>query len=162
MRHDFRHEWRAAARVAGVKLPTHLLELEHPKRSHVEVNFQSEHIRDWASTSLMVDGPYYEEYIEKKYGLPAGSVRDVLARYVTLSADDIPIADFHARYPEVPPKRRHEFVLLHELGHVVKGDREAAADEYAFARTLLVQDPEARAMRAVWYAKIPAMGGLLK
>jgi len=160
--HEFRHGWRAAARVTGVKLPTYLLELNLPKRSHVEIHFRSESIRDWASTSLMADGPFREEYIEEKYKLLAGSVRNVWARYVTLGADDIPLKAFHTRYPDVPSVRRYEFVLLHELGHVVKGDREAAADEYAFGRMLLVESPEAKAMRAVWYAKIPEMGGLLK
>jgi hypothetical protein len=156
----FRREWRVAAGDVGVTLPTYLLALDHPKRSHVQIAFRSERMKDWASTSLMVDGPFREEYIEKQHGLPPGSVRDVYERYVTLSVDPIPISEFHPRYPDVPSTRRYEFVLLHELGHVVKGDREAAADEYAFARMLLVESPEARAMRSLWYAKMPKPGAL--
>jgi len=155
----FRPEWRAAARAARVKLPEDLLSLSPRlvgRPSHVELSFRSERIKDWASTSLMADGPFRESYIEEKYGLPAGSAKDVWVRFITLGTDPIPEKDFKARYPEVSAKRRYEFVLLHEIGHVVRGNREALADEYAFFRSLLTEDQEAKAMRAVWYAKIPA------
>lgn len=163
---QFRSEWRGAAKRVGVKLPEDILPLlqvvgARERSSHVELSFKSERIKDWASTDLMSDGPFREEYIEEKYGLPRGSVKNVWVRFITLGTSPIPEKDFKARYPDVPMKSRYDFVLLHEIGHVVRGSREAAADEYAFRRMLLVENPEAKAMRAVWYAKMPAPDAIL-
>ena len=152
----FPEHWRTAARNTGITLPEHLLETLSRRFSHILIEFDVREHRDWASTSLMSDF-LSASPIEKKFGLPKGSVSEVVLRYISLSPKLIPRKDFHGRYPDVPYDQAHEFVLLHELGHCVKGSKEDRADEYAFARLLLPQDHQAKAARALWYEKAPVL-----
>jgi len=148
--------WREAAAVLEVDLDEdHLVPAPAGRKySHVVVSFRADEHRDWASTSMM--GDYADaEYYEEKRRLPRGSLTGPMPwRYVSLNPSPIPKKDFHVRYPEVPFPRAHEFVLLHELGHVLQGWKEQAADDYAFARILIPPDPEAAKRRALWYSKM--------
>ena len=152
----FPAHWSAAARALGIDLDDeHLIPAPTGRRySHAIVSFRLDEHRDWASTSMWAD-EYPAESAEKKFGLPPGSVHgDPPWRHVSLNPVPIPSNDFRVRYPDVPIKRAHEFVLLHELGHVFHGWTEQAADDYAFARALLLPARVAAEKRALWYSKM--------
>jgi hypothetical protein len=151
----FPAHWTKAARVLEISLDRgHLAPIAGRSYSHVIVTFSVDEHRDWASTSMM--GDFYDAAsAEEKWGLPRGSARGTLPwRYVALNPLPIPQNDFHVRYPDVPFKRAHEFVLLHEIGHILHGWKEQAADDYAFARSLIPPDKAAAEKRSLWYSKM--------
>lgn len=148
----FPAHWQNAAKRVGVALSGQLFE-GRGNFSHLVVEFDLGEHRDWASTALLSDF-LRGEYVEDRFGLPRGTTKNVLVMYVSLNPLEIPREHFHVRYPDVPYKQAHDFVLLHEVGHALKGNREAVADEYAFARLLMPQDPAAKAVRDSWYAKM--------
>jgi hypothetical protein len=136
------------------------------KSSHLIIEMRVEPLRNgnWAETSLMMDGPYREDYVRARFVVPK-SVKihgNVMSRHIVLSPRPIPQSEFHTRYPDVPYKLAHTFVLAHELGHAMSGWREAAADRYAFRRLVLAQDPKAKKLRDAVYGKIKHPGSFMK
>jgi len=158
--------WLQAARRIGLRMKpgprghaTALVKLESPKTSlgqpvsHMLLTLVVEPMRNWAETS-MDPSLMREEYVARDMDVPRDSLDGVMIAQISLSPTAVPQKDFHVRYPDVKYALAHEFVLLHELGHAAKGWRESAADEYAFARLMLPQDPAAKAAREVWYEKM--------
>jgi len=150
---SFPEHWRRAANAVGITLPEHLFESGGKKITHMLVQFNLQEHKDWASTHLLSDFLNVEP-VEKRFGLPRGSIQSVLVRYVSLNPEKIRANDFRVRYPDVPYKIAHDFVLLHELGHCLRGSKEGAADRYAFDRLLLPEDPKAKEKRDVWYGRM--------
>ena len=112
----------------------------------------------------MADGPLRKELLQHRFGLRTRPKTrgDIWIRFIGLSPRPIPKRDFHVRYPDVPYEIAHTFILMHELGHAVKGWKEAAADRYAFRRILLPQDPKAKKLRDAVYGKIKHPGSFME
>ena len=127
------------------------------KASHLVVELNAEpHMRDWAETSLMADGPVRNEWVQEHFRLPK-SVKlegNIYIKFVGLSVSPIPREAFHTRYPEVPYELAHSFILMHELGHAVNGWKESRADEFAFRRMMIPQEPKAKKLRDAVYGKM--------
>lgn len=150
---SFPEHWRRAATAVGVTLPEHLFESGGQRVSHMLVQFDLGEHKDWASTHLLSDF-LHQERVEDKFGLSRGTIRNVLVRYVSLNPEKIKANDFRVRYPDVPYKLAHDFVLLHELGHCLRGSKEGDADRYAFDRMLLPENVKAKEKRDVWYGRM--------
>lgn len=136
-----------------------IVEMNPPRKvwgediSHVLLELRSETIKNWGETSLLTD-ILNPEYVTERLGLPDPKASGMFVAYIALSSTPIPKKDFHVRYPDVAYSIAHDFVLLHEIGHALRGWKEAAADKYAFDRLLLPQNHEAKAMLELWYEKI--------
>jgi hypothetical protein len=158
----FPAHWEKGARAAGMDLQGHLERLETPRKawghpvSFVLIRFDlgEHHPRWWASTSIMSD-VLEPRHLEKEFGLSTGTLGEgVLAGYISLNPDPIVASDFALRYPEVPYRRAYEFVILHEMGHVVRSWKETDADRFAFERTRIRETKAGREKRAAWYESI--------
>lgn len=153
--------WSVAAGRLGICLdPGHLLKLPNKHRVFGKdcevawVEFKTEDFTDntWATTSFMVD-IIGAKWLESQ-GYKLDPKTGVVARYISLSVQHIDLNNFVSRYPDVPDRLRHDFVLLHELGHVVAGRKEADADEYAFKYLGLTKDEGAWERRQKYYELI--------
>jgi len=155
---EFPAHWRSAAKALQIRLggahyiPTPGKKVYGDAVDGLLITFKLDESRDWASTSLQED-VMYGWAAERALGLPAGSIPGgVLARQVSLNPVKISANDFRVRYPDVPYKQAHQFVLLHELGHCLHGWTEQAADDYAFKRILLPPSKVGSEKRALWYS----------
>lgn len=158
--------WKRVAREEGIDLSGHLMVLPEIARrgfykdcKYVVVYFKMQNLSVhgygsvWAATSLLFDGPMYAWAIEDQFKIARGSLgdKDVGARHVTLSTTPIVKSQFEERYPDVPWKEAYRFVMYHELGHVIMGQRECCADEYAFAEMQIKQSKKGRSIRNAVY-----------
>lgn len=168
--------WRGAIRELGVNRSLNVVSdakgrllMRYPRArraSHLILDIRGDPAMrpgTWAATSLFIDGPLRTDLVRQQFGLPKSvKIRDnVWIKYVSLSPSPIPKRDFHVRYPDVPYELAHTFVLMHELGHAVKGWKEAAADRYAFRRMMLPEDPKAKKLRDAVYGKMRHPGSFM-